>query len=93
VSVTYEVSAAFVLAEEITVTAEDLGYGLERGFLKPPDVVALAADEMGSGADDAVLVALGSLLRYEEDRVPEVLELLHDPEGMHDPCESARKIA
>jgi hypothetical protein len=91
VSATFEVSAAFVLAEEVAMTAEDLGYGFERGFLKPADVIALAAHEMGCGADDDVLVALGSLLRDEDGRVPEVLELLDDPERVHDPRESARK--
>jgi hypothetical protein len=91
VSVTFEVSAAFVLAEGVVMTAEDLGYGFERGFLKPADVIALAAHEMGCGADDDVLVALGSLLRDEDGRVPEVLELLDDPERVHDPRESARK--
>jgi hypothetical protein len=91
VSLTFEVSAAFVLAEEVAMTAEDLGYGFERGFLKPADVIALAVHEMGCGADDDVLVALGSLLRDEDGRVPEVLELLDDPERVHDPRESARK--
>lgn len=57
-SVTFEVSAAFVLAEEVAVTAGDLGYGFERGFLKPAGVIALAAHETGCGADD-VLVAPG----------------------------------
>jgi hypothetical protein len=80
-----------VLAEAVVMTAEDLGYGLERGFLKPVDVIALATHEMGCGADDVVLVALESLLRDEGGRVPEVLELLDDPERVHDPRESARK--
>ena len=91
VSVTFEVSAAFVLAEDVPMTAEDLGYGFERGFLKPADIVALATQEVGRGADDDVLVALGSLLRDEVGRVSEVLELLDDPERVHDPRESARK--
>jgi hypothetical protein len=91
VSVTFEVPAAFVLAEELAMTAEDLGYGFERGFLKPVDVIALAAHQVGCGTDDDVLVALGSLLRDEDVRVPEVLELLDDPERVHDPRESARK--
>jgi hypothetical protein len=91
VSVTFEVSAAFVLAEDVPMTAEDLGYGFERGFLKPADVVALATHEVGRGVDDDVVVALGSLLRDEVGRVPEVLELLDDPERVHDPRESARK--
>lgn len=90
-NVVFEVSAAFVLAEEVAMTAEDLGYGFEHGFLKPADLIALAAHEMGCGADDDVLVALGSLLRDEDGRVPEVLELLDDPERVHDPRESARK--
>jgi hypothetical protein len=46
---------------------------------------------MGCGADDDVLVALGSLLRDEGGQVPEVLEFLDDPERVHDPRESARK--
>jgi len=91
VSVVLEVSAAFVMAEDMPMTAEDLGYGFERGFLKPADVVALATHEVGCGADDDVFVALGSLLRDEAGRVPEVLELLDDPERVHDPRESARK--
>jgi len=73
------------------MTAEDLGYGFERGFLKPADVIAFAAHEMGCRADDDVLVALGSLLRDEDGRVPDVLEILDDPERVHDPRESARK--
>lgn len=86
----FELSAAFVLAEDVPLTAQDLRYGFERGFLKPADVVAVAAHEMGRGADDEVLVALGCLLRDETARVPEVLELLDDPERVHDPRESAR---
>lgn len=91
VSVAFEVSAAFVLAEDVLMTAEDLGYGFERSFLKPADVVALATREVGRGVDDDVLVALRSLLRDEVGRVPEVLELLDDAERVHDPRESARK--
>lgn len=90
-SVTFEVSAAFVVAEEVAMTAEDLGYGFERGFLKLAGVIAVAAHEMGCGAGDDVLTALGSLLRDEVGRVPDVLELLDDPERVHDPRESARK--
>ncbi|HWM99540.1 MAG TPA: DUF2247 family protein, partial [Streptosporangiaceae bacterium] len=91
-SVTFEVSAAFVLAEDVPMTAEDLGYGFGRGFLNAADVVALATHEVGSRrADDDVLMALASLLRDETGRVPEVLELLDDPERVHDPRESARK--
>lgn len=90
-SVTFEVTAAFVLAQEMVMTAEDLRYGFERGFLKPADAIALAAHEMGCGSDDDVLLALGSLLRDEGGRVPEVLKLLDDPERVHDPRESARK--
>jgi hypothetical protein len=90
-SVAFEVSAAFVLAEDVPMTAADLGYGFERGFLKPAEVVGLATHEVGRGTDDDVLVALGSLLRDELDRVPEALELLDDPERVHDPRESARK--
>jgi hypothetical protein len=90
-SVTFEVPAAFVLAEDVPMTAEDLAYAFERGFLKPADVVALATHEVGCGADDDVLAALGCLLRDEADRVPGVLELLDDPERIHDPRESARK--
>ena len=90
-SVTFEVSAAFVLAEEVAMTAEDLGYGFERGFLKPVDVIALAAREVGCGTDDDILVSLGSLLRDQAGRVPDVLEFLDDPERVPDPRESARK--
>ena len=60
-SVTFEVPAAFVLAEDVPMTAEDLRYGLVRGFLKPADVVALAAHEVGQGSDDDILMALASL--------------------------------
>jgi hypothetical protein len=91
VSVTFEIPAAFVLAEGVPMTAEDLEYAFERGFLKPTDVVALATHEVGRGADDDVLVALACLLRDEADRVPGVLELIADPERIHDPRESARK--
>jgi hypothetical protein len=90
-SVAFEIPAAFVLAEDVPMTAEDLGYGFERGFLKAADVVALATHEVGRGIDDDVLVALGSLLRDEVGRVPEVLELLDDPERVHDPRESVCK--
>jgi hypothetical protein len=91
VSVTFEIPAAFVLAEDVPMTAEDLAYGLERGFLKPADAVTLATHEVGGGADDDLLAALGCLLRDEADRAREVLELLDDPERVHDPGESARK--
>ena len=90
-SVTFELSAAFVLAEDVPMTSEDLRYGFGRSFLKSADVVVLATHEFGRGADDDVLVALGSLLRDEAARVPEVLKLLDDPEWAHDPRESARK--
>jgi hypothetical protein len=39
----------------------------------------------------AHLVALGPLLRDEVGRAPDVLELLDDPERVHDPRESAHK--
>jgi hypothetical protein len=91
VSVAFEVSVEFVLAEEVAMTAEDLEYGFARGFLKQADVIALATYEIGRGANDEILVALGSLLHDEGARVPEVLGLLDDPERIHDPRESARK--
>jgi hypothetical protein len=91
VSVSFEVSAAFVLSEDVPITAEDLEYGFRRNFLKPTDVVALASHEIARGTDDDILMALASLLRGETGRVPEVLELLDDPERVHDPRESARK--
>lgn len=73
------------------MTAEDLGYGFERSFLKPVDIVTLATHEVACGSDDDVLLALASLLRDESSQAPEVLELLDDPERVHDPRESARK--
>jgi hypothetical protein len=91
VSAIFEVSATVVLAEDVAMTAEDLRYGFEHGFLKPADVITIATHEVGGGADDDVLVALASLLRDEISRVPDVLELLNDPERVHDPRESARK--
>lgn len=90
-SVSFEVSAAFVLAEDVPMTAENLEYGFRRSFLKPTDLIDLASHEVACGADDDVLVALASLLRDETGRVPEVLELLDDPERVHDPRESVRK--
>jgi hypothetical protein len=90
-SVTFEVPAAFVLAQDVPMTAEDLRYGFERGFLKPEDAVAIAAHEVGQGADDDVLMALACLLRDEVGRVAGILEGLDDPERVHDPRESVRK--
>ena len=90
-SVTFEVPAAFVLAEDVPMTAEDLRYGLVRGFLKPADVVALAAHEVGQGSDDDILMALASLLRDEVGRLTEVLDRMDDPMRIHDARESARK--
>jgi hypothetical protein len=91
VSITFELSAAFVIAQDVPMTAEDLGYGLRHGFLKPADVVALALHEVERQGDDEFLIALASLLGDETGRVPEVLNLLDDPERVHDPRESARK--
>jgi hypothetical protein len=34
------------------MTAEDLGYGFERGFLKPADVIALATHELRCRTDE-----------------------------------------
>jgi hypothetical protein len=91
VSVTFEVPAAFVLAEDVPMTAEDLRYAFERGFLKPADVVALAEHEVGQGADDDILMALASLLRDEVGCVAGVLDRMDDPMRVHDAREPARK--
>jgi hypothetical protein len=91
VSVVLELAPEFVLAEGVPLEAEDLRYGLERGFLKAHAVVDLAADAVRRGGTDPVLQELAALLRDEVGRVPEVLKTLDDPERIHDPRESARK--
>jgi hypothetical protein len=87
----FQLDPQFVLAEGIPLGAEDLGYGFDRGFVKPQGLVDLAADEVARGNTDPVLVELAVLLRDETYRVPEVLTALDDPERIHDPRESARK--
>ncbi|MCA1702005.1 MAG: DUF2247 family protein [Actinobacteria bacterium] len=90
-SVMLELDPEFVLTEGIPLGAEDLRYGLERGFIKPPGVVDLSVEEVRRGMTDPVLNDLAALLRDEVDEVQEVLKALDDPERIHDPRESARK--
>jgi hypothetical protein len=90
-SIVLELEPDFVLGEDVPLEAEDLRYGLERGFLKANAVVDLAAEEVRRGSLDPVLQDLAALLRDEVNRVPDVLTALDDPERIHDPRESVRK--
>lgn len=90
-TIVFELAAPFLLAEVVPLGAEDLAYGLERGFIKARDVIALATREVAARSSDPVLVELAALLGHETSRVPEVLMMLDDPERIHDPRESARK--
>lgn len=90
-TVVLELGSEFILAEDLPLLAEDLRYGLERGYLKASAVIDLAVEEVRRGSTDPVLLDLAALLRDEVDRVPAVLTALEDPERIHDPRESARK--
>jgi hypothetical protein len=90
-SVVFELPAEFVIGEDVALGAEDLRYGLERGFLKAGTVIDLAVEEVRRGGSDPVMQELAALLRDEVDQVPDVLTALDDPERIHDPRESARK--
>jgi hypothetical protein len=61
VSASFEISVAFVLAEDMPLTAEDLEYGFGHDFLKPTDVVPLATNEVARGADAP---AVAPFVRY-----------------------------
>lgn len=89
--VIFELTPDFVAGEGLALEAEDLRYGLERGFISEAGVVDLAADAVERGATDAVLHDVASLLRDEVERVQDMLGALDDPERIHDPRESKRK--
>jgi hypothetical protein len=89
--ITLELGPEFLVAEKIPLGAEDLRYGLARGFLKAATAVDLAVHDVRRSAEDPILQELAALLRDEMDRVLEVLSALDDPERVHDPRESARK--
>lgn len=89
--VVFELSADVVAEEGLALEAEDLRYGLERGFVSEVGVIDLAANAVERGVADELLRDLASLLRDEVERVPDVLDALDDPERIHDPPESKRK--
>lgn len=86
-----QVASEFVAAEGLQMDAEDLRFGLDRGFLTPAGVIDLAMREVERGSADPVLHDLGALLSDEKGRVPDLMTTLDDPERIHDPRESMRK--
>jgi hypothetical protein len=90
-AIVFELGTDFLLAEDIPLDAEDLSYGLERGFLKAATVIEVATHEVSYGAGDLVLQDLADLLNDETDKITDVLGALNDPERAHDPRDSARK--
>jgi hypothetical protein len=90
-NIRFELDAAAVIRERITLRAEDLRYGLDNRFIDPAAVVDLATYALEHGDGDEVMQELACLLSDEYDRVPEILTELDDPERFYDPRDAARK--
>ena len=90
-NVVFEVSAAFVLAEEVAMTAEDLGYGFEHGFLKRPTSSPLPRTRWGAGPMMTSSWHWGPCCATRTAESLRFSRSLDDPERVHDPRESARK--
>lgn len=86
-----ELGTDLLCSEHVSLSAEDLAFGFERGLVHRHVVVDMATRSVESGSTDTVLVELAGLLRQHLSRVEDVLEMLHDPKLVHDPRDSARK--
>jgi hypothetical protein len=87
----FEIDETFLERESIPFDPDDLRYGFERGWLRPPTVVHAATREVERGSDDRVMLELASLLQDDLDQVAVVLAQLDEPDEIHDPGLSARK--
>lgn len=86
-----ELTAEFLGRESVPLTAEDLRYGMARGFLKADAVVDIATEAVRRGTKDSVLDKLSVLLRDELDCVPDILSMVDTAERVHSPRGPARK--
>lgn len=90
-TIRFEVDSGFLAQEDVHLSADDIRFGFDRGYLKPSTVIEVATREVRNGRSDQVLNDLALLLSDEVDRVGDLLEQLDDPAHVHDPRESARK--
>ncbi len=88
-TVSFEFAPEFLDQEGIPLSVHDLKYGVERGWLRAPALIAWAVREVGRGHDDPVLLEVASLLRDQVDELPDVLAQVDAPD--HPPRDSARK--
>ncbi|HEU0131101.1 MAG TPA: DUF2247 family protein [Mycobacteriales bacterium] len=87
----FELPAAFIIDEDIPLDAQDLAYGLHKGFLKQATAIDIAVNEVNRGASDPVLRELAGLLREEKERVSDLLMPRGEPHPADNLAKSSRK--
>jgi|SRR4051812_17607599 hypothetical protein len=90
-TISFELSGDFLDREGITLSVDDLKFGLERGWVSAEAVIDQAVRGVELGDGDPVLLEVASLLRDQADEVPHVLARLDSPDHVHDPRQSKRK--
>jgi hypothetical protein len=90
-TIAFELGLEFLEREGVRLSADDLKFGFEHGWLRAATLIDWAVREVEGGDDDAVMLDVASLLRDGVDELPGVLAQLDSPDHIHDPRESARK--
>ncbi|MCA4133407.1 DUF2247 family protein [Arthrobacter sp. M4] len=72
-TVTFELEPGFILGEGVSLSADDLRFGLWHYYVKPLETIELAVGLVARGSADPVVQELAGLLHDETDRVEELL--------------------
>jgi hypothetical protein len=70
--IAFELTAEFIVAEGVELSAADLAFGYERGYVGETDAIDLATRAVVAGSDP-VLLEIADLLHANSDRAGELL--------------------
>jgi|SRR5919108_1243126 hypothetical protein len=90
-NVSFELGLDFLLEEGLPLSAHDLKYGFERGWLGAAALVDYATAEVNNGCQDELVQEVAAVLRRDLNDLPDLLSRLDSPEYVTDPRRSARK--
>jgi hypothetical protein len=90
-TIAFELGVEFLEREGVRLSADDVKWGFEQGWLRASTVIDWAVREVNDGDDDAFMLEIASLLRADVDELPGVFAQLDSPDHIHDPRESARR--
>jgi hypothetical protein len=91
VETSFELSSEFLEREDVSLTAGDLRYGYDRGWIKAYTVVERATAEVAAGNTEIAMRQIAELLPGDLDRLSRSLRGLDGRDDFYDPRDAARK--